>query len=45
MVVYFAGELGGNRLWDLLNRNTGAREMVGAESDFPKCPFSEYLGM
>jgi hypothetical protein len=45
MVVYFAGELGGNRLWDLLNRNTGACETVGAKSDFPKGPFSDYLGM
>ena len=45
MVVYFAGELGRNRLWDLLNRNTGARETVCAESDFPKGPFSNYLGM
>ena len=43
MVVYFAGELGGNSLWDLLNGNTGACETVSAESDFAECPFSDYL--
>jgi len=36
MVVYFAGELGGNLLWNLFNCDTGARETVGAESDFPE---------
>ena len=45
MVVYFAGELGGNRLWDLLDRDASAGETVGPESNFSKRPFSDYLGV
>ena len=45
MVVYFAGELGGNGLWDLLDRDAGVRETVSAESNLSKCPLSDYLGV
>jgi len=34
MVVYFAGELSRNGLWDLFDRDAGACETVGAESNF-----------
>ena len=36
MVVYFAGELGGNRLRDLFDRNASACETVSTEPNFPE---------
>ena len=44
MVVYFAGELGGDCLWDLFDRDAGVRETVSTEANFPECAFSDYLG-
>lgn len=38
MVVYLAGEVGSDRLWDLLDRTTGPCQAVRREMDGAVCP-------
>jgi hypothetical protein len=45
MVVYFAGKLGRNRFWDLLDCDAGVCETVSAESNLSERPFPDYLRM